>query len=204
MSPKKPTPAPGVAITGFNQPRRVQSATSRDLEGMSERQKREASPRPVPAFVEEESSQNYEVPEERAAFRAARDDDKRLALLEEKADNASEKADAQEKKLDGVIDRLGKVEVAVAGFSGEMKILPSLVDSMNKATDALRAREHMIVTTKVDIDKAQALADVEVKKSEGLTEQEVKKKKWELAGKVAAIAAAIWTTVSTVLLAKGC
>lgn len=141
----------------------------------------------VSDFAHEDTSDAHDI-ETRKRIRNLRPTEQRFERLEERTDD--------------VVTRLGKVEVAVSGFSGEMKIVPKLVDAMNEATAALRQREHMIVTTKVDIEKAQKLSDIEVGKAEGVTEAEVRKAKWTLAAKIGAIIVGIWTVISTVLMAS--
>jgi hypothetical protein len=141
----------------------------------------------VTDFASEESSAAHDV-EGRRRIRSLRPTEQRFERLEERTDD--------------VVARLGKVEVAVSGFAGEMKIVPQLVTSMNEATAALRQHAHMKVTTTLEVDKAQQLADVEVGKAEGVTEAEVRKAKWALAAKIGAIIVGIWTVISTVLMAS--
>lgn len=136
------------------------------------------SPEAIPVSVEAEISENYED-EERKQLRSGRTAEHRLEKLETKTDQ--------------IVDRLGKVEITVADFGGQMKILPKLVEAMENATVALQQRDHVTFTAKVDVDKAQAIGEVEVQKT-----------KWQMLLKVAAAVGAIVTTVATTLMAKGC
>lgn len=111
--------------------------------------------------------------------RSHRPTDERIFRLEEKHD-----------VLDAKVDR---IEVAVADMGGQFKVIPRLVDAMEKATTAFQQREHVTLTAKVDIDKVQAIGNVEVKKA-----------KWQLLIKIVAILGAIGTAISTAIAAKGC
>ena len=143
----------------------------------------------TPAFMHEDITARYDG-EELKKKRAGRSTEERFEILEEKSDKQG--------------DRIGKLEVAVADFGGQFKIIPDLVDAMKDATKTLQSRDHLIVTTRTEIDKAQELGDVAVKTAEKVGNVEIKKDKWKLLLKLGAIVAAIWTTISTVLMAKGC
>lgn len=92
-------------------------------------------------------------------FRAMRQPEDRLAKLEKKQDEQRKADEAYRAKTD---ERLGKIEVAVADIGGQMKVIPDLVSAMKDATSALREREHITLTSRVEVDTAKKIADVEV------------------------------------------
>jgi hypothetical protein len=93
---------------------------------------------------------------ELAEARARRAPEDRLHLLE--------------RKHDIVVDRLGKVEVTVAGLAGEMKVLPDLIGTMKDATKAMQERDHVTFTAKVDVEKAAAQAEIEIDKAKEIAD----------------------------------
>jgi hypothetical protein len=131
-------------------PKRLQSQTERDFDGLKARREREAG---APEFVCEDPTGTYGG-EELKAERRKREPDKRIEHIEDRLDDHG-------KKFEALGERLGGVESAVAGLEGQMTIVPELVSTMRDATKAMRDRETVVFTAKVDVAKAQAKAQVE-------------------------------------------
>ena len=151
-------------------------------------------------FVEEEVTGRYEG-EELADRRADRHPEDRFRHIEKNQDQTRA-------EITKMSERIGKVEVAVADVGGQMKVIPRLVDAMEKATEALQHRDHVTFTAQVDVEKAQELGEVEVHTAKELGAVEVKtvatKAKWALLTKIAAVLGAIGTAISTMIAARGC
>jgi hypothetical protein len=140
----------------------------------------------------EEITGTYEGEALRAA-RARRSTIERIARIEDKSDmhaQALEEIKAQQARHD---DKLSKIVVDVADMGGQFKVIPRLVEAMEKATDGLQQREHVTFTAKVDVDKAQALGEVKIRQT-----------KWQLAVKIVAVVGTIGTLISTAIAARGC
>jgi hypothetical protein len=148
--------------------------------------------------------------------RAKRPTDKRLEKLETFKDEVVEHFN-QFKTV--VNDRIGKVEVAVADFGGQMKMMPTLIETMQNAIEAMTQRETVKFTAEVDVHKAQKISDVEVKTVEAKADAETKivtakadgdakvitaKSRGELITKVVAILGAIGTAIATAIAAGRC
>jgi hypothetical protein len=69
-----------------------------------------------------------------------------------------------EDKLDDHANRLGRVEVAVAGLAGEMKIFPKLTETMERSIVALQQRDQVTFDAHMTVGTAKALDKIEVKK----------------------------------------
>lgn len=109
----------------------------------------------VPEDVPFETTDQFEDPEELAEMRARRPVPDRLGRLEEKHDEFRTKVE----------ERLDKVENTVANFGGQMLVIPRLLDGLESATKAMQQREHVTFTSKVELDTAKKLADVDVGKA---------------------------------------
>lgn len=107
-------------------PKRHQSQTDRDLAGIAAKKEREAV---VEDFVIEESSQAYDDPDARKAFRAKRQTNERISRLEEKHD-----------ELSAVV---GDMRATLGRVDGKLDILPQLVSTLQAdKQDALDDRKH--------------------------------------------------------------
>lgn len=161
-----------------DKPRRIQTATDREMQSEKLRQERDRAERAAAAaaaFTPEEITGNY-TGDELDAMRSRRPPDDRLHILESKHDRVAE--------------RLGKVETTVAGLAGEMKIIPSLVETMQDATRAMQTRETVKVTVEAEASKAQIelakekeLASIEsarVREQDALSERKSKRKRRNL------------------------
>lgn len=161
----------------------------------------------VPLFTEEEYTDQLDGDELRDA-RATRSPQDRLARLEEKHDSLAEKYDTMLQKHEefrnDIGDRVGKVEVAVADMGGQFKVIPRLVDAMEKATSSLQQRDHFAFTARVDVDKAQAISDIQVEEVVNKSEAEIRKAKWQLMLKIAAIAGGVITLIGALSAAGRC
>lgn len=97
-------------------PRRLQSQTERDIEGLAERKRRESAP----VEVDEEVTGKHEG-DELARLRAQRPTDQRIARLEEKHDDLSKSVSRMEGKLDTAIDFI-KVKASEDGMTARSRI----------------------------------------------------------------------------------
>ncbi len=143
----------------------------------------------VSVDFEEDLTGKYDGDELRE-LRAKRPTDKRLEKLESFKDE--------------VIERMGKVEVAVADMGGQMKILPSLVETMQNATIAMQQREHVTFSAQVDVGKAQALGEVETKTIRAQGDVAAQKLKWAAVMKLLAIVGAVGTALAGAFAAGRC
>ncbi len=135
---------------------------------------------PVEEIEEEVTGQHSG--EELRKMRARRTTGERVDRLEVKHDHSDAKIDAHG-------ERIGKLEVVVADFGGQMKILPDLVDTMKSATNALQRREDVTFTAKVGVHSAQALEEIEVGKAGKLDVIHAKQTRRERWTKILGIAA---------------
>lgn len=173
---KKPHVQPGLHVT-----ERVvaRQSVARDV-------RRPDTHRPIPEVFEDEEGTGKYTGAELQEIRSRRPTDKRLERLEQFKDE--------------VIERLGGVEVQVAEMKGELKILPSLIETMQSATAAMQQREHVTFTAKVDVDKAQALDTVAARGDE----RKAKLTKLEWGTKAFAIVSSIVAIVATLVAAGRC
>lgn len=116
-------------------PRRLQTSTERDLEGVAQRRARESTPI---VSVPDEITGQYEG-EELAAARARRPTAERVARLEVKHD-----------ALAGVVS---DTREEVAKMSGKLDVLPDLVRAVQQSGERSAAREHVTFTAQVDVAK---------------------------------------------------
>jgi hypothetical protein len=94
-------------------PKRIQSATERDMAGLTARKEREAAP----CEVNPETSSNYEGPELKD-WRSKRPTDKRVERLEEKYDELADKVSA----IHGDVREMrGELKTALSLFAPERK-----------------------------------------------------------------------------------
>lgn len=139
---------------------------------------------------------------------AARKPQRPLRTTEKRLDHLEDFQDDVDARLDSFKDemntRFSKMEIVVADVGGQMKILPKLVETMEKATDALRQHAHVKFTAEVDVNKQKQISEIKVGEAKEIGDVEVKKVKWNIVLKIGAAGAALWTTISTVLMAKGC
>lgn len=95
-------------------PKRQQTQTERDLEGLAARRERvRSAPFGVPVDFDDDITGNHEG-EDLARLRAQRATPERLAHLESKYDRLGEQVNA--------------IHVDVAGMRGELKVLPKLLE----------------------------------------------------------------------------
>lgn len=142
------------------------------------------TPQAIPVEVPDEVTGNYQGDELRD-IRARRPTPERVQRLEEKHD-------ALLAKLDEHGERIGRVEVAVAGVGGKMEILPKLVESLQDATKAMQQREHVTLTAKVEVDKAEQIGQIETRTV-----------KWKLLVAAVPLAVAAWEALKAFLHWRG-
>jgi len=65
---------------------------------------------------------------------------------------------------DEIKDEIGELGKQVAGISGQMMVIPDLVEALTDATKEMRQREHVTLTAKVDVDRQRALDPLEERK----------------------------------------
>lgn len=118
----------------MNPPKRLQTQTERDLEGLAKRKEREAA---VVDFIAEESSQAYSDPDERRRFRADKKPEDRIGRLEEKHDDLDEKVDA--------------IYGDVREMRGELKVLPELVDLIKGKTSNEHETTRLAMTSRTKV-----------------------------------------------------
>jgi len=176
--------------------RRLQTATDRDAE--SARARRERQERTTPS---EPVSLDFDRPitgvysgEQLKEMRAERSIEDRLERGEIKQDDLGERVskiegvmvafggrmDRVETGMTDLSKRVGGVEVVVGDFGGQLKILPQLVDTMNRSIDALRTRDHVVVSAQVEVNKEQALDQIEANRDlrkDGFAERKAKRKR---------------------------
>ncbi len=109
-------------------PKRQQTQTERDLDGLAARRERTRSPaRGVPVDFDEITG-NYEG-EDLARMRALRPTPARLYLLEKKQDEDRDEHKALVEKVDGLA-------VTVASIDGKLSVLPDLLTLLKGKQDA--------------------------------------------------------------------
>ncbi len=192
--PKKPTPAgiPALRIT------------EKSRAGSHHDHRAPSPPIPIPIAVEmDEVTGKYEG-DELKSMRARRPTDERITRLEEKHDKLESKVDKLDGKVDQVDDKVDKMAVSVAGMEGQFKVIPRLVDSMEKAIESMNEREHVKFTATVDVDKAKQLSKVEIEAAEKKDEIDAGKAKREWITKAFAIGSTIAAIVSTLIAAGRC
>lgn len=161
-------------------PRRAQSQTGRDEEGMRAKRERDAM-HAIPLTFEDEDltgqHQRGEIDAAELAWkRSRRPTPSRLTKLEEKQ------------------DALGKDMVAVktslSGIEGQMTVWPELVKELREERKAEREREHTTLTVTADLDRAAGISDVKVRETAQLAKIEIYKTlALKVIGALAAIAA---------------
>lgn len=143
----------------------------------------------LPVDFEEDLTGNYKG-DELKELRSKRPTDKRLEKLEGFKDE--------------VIERLGKVEVAVADLGGQMKIVPELIGAMKDATAAMQQREQVTFTAQLDVSKAQALGEIETKTIRANGDVVAQKMKWQAVLKLIAIVSVVATALAGAFAAGRC
>jgi hypothetical protein len=131
-----------------DKPRRLQTATERELASAAARRERAQSP--AVEFVCDDVTGQYEG-EELQRMRAQRKPDDRIGRLEEKHDS--------------LVKVVTETRVEVAKISGQLEVLPKLVDAINQSVQRTAQRDHVTFTAKVDVDKAQALDVIDARKA---------------------------------------
>lgn len=99
---------------------------------------------------------------------------------------------------------VNKVQVAVADISGQMKVVPDLVEAMKDATSAMRLRDHVTLTAKVEVDKAEKLAEVKVGEAKKIDNVQAGAAKREWITKGFALLSSIVAIISTAIAAGRC
>jgi hypothetical protein len=148
-----------------SRPRRAQSSSERDVEGMKARLERDsAAHEAIPEAFEgpETVTGNYEG-ETLREFRRQRPTGERLDRLEVKHDS-----------LDAVVT---ETRVAVGRIEGKLEVLPKLVSIIETAAQARNEREHVTFTSQVSVDTAREQAKIEVEKAGNLSKLEISQAK---------------------------
>ena len=160
-------------------PTRGQSQTERDVESYEKKKERdsglhetivrrdspglsEAIPRP---FEGEDVTGNYEG-EELRARRSRRPTGERLNRLEDKHD-------ALVLTVGETRDMVLETRGDVREIHGELKVLPDLMSLVRGVAQGAQERNHVTVTTKLDVEKAREEAKIEIEKAEALTGLEI-------------------------------
>lgn len=177
---------------------RARASQARDI-------RRADTHKPVPMFHPPHPDDEYTDKHDRGeisddelyAGRSKRPTDKRLDKLESFKDQMLA-------IKDDFVDRLGKVEVAVADMGGQFKIIPDLIDTMKNATIAMQQQQHVTFTAQVDVEKAQALGAVKVKEIKAGTEAAASKAKWAAILKLVAGVVAVATALAGAFAAGRC
>lgn len=139
-------------------PRRLQSATERDMAGIAARREREMSPQvlAIPKPVTDEITDRYDDPDERAEKRSS------LRTLPQRVGHL-------EQKLDEHAAAVGEWRIETAKDFGDVKAelgkLTGAVSGLTVVVESERKREHLTFTAKVDVDRAQALDTIDEKKA---------------------------------------
>ncbi len=100
---------------------------------------------PPVEYVQDEVTGNH-VGEDLRIARARRSTDERIGRLEDKHD-----------VLAAVV---GDVREAVGTMSGQLEVLPRLIDIIERSASRAEQREHVTFTAQVDVDKAGRLATI--------------------------------------------
>lgn len=180
-SRKNPTPP-----FGSRRPARQQSQDDRDVEGFAALKERQATP---PDFTVEEVTGKYEG-EELAEYRERRPTPDRLKRLEKKHDELKGDVEKKHAELKGDVNDVRKdvkelsghvgdlredVAGAVGKLDGQQGVLKEMLSIVKKSAEFAVERDHIKVTTTLDVDKAQELAKVEVDKEAALAQVGVTK-----------------------------
>lgn len=149
MSSKKPTPPAGYP-TISETTRRAQSQAERDS-GIEARKARE---REVPEFAGEEITGKYDG-EELDIKRRQRTHSDRIERLEKKHDKHEEKIDTLAQAVNNVQVDIGKLD---GRFDGQDRVLKNI----EKSVDRMAQREHVEVTTSIDVGAARQESEIKV------------------------------------------
>lgn len=147
--------------------RRMQSQTDRDHEGFKARKERELAAgfaQSIPVELPEDITGQYEG-EERKMYRNKRPTDERVERLEDKHDKLDDKIDKLEDSHSELVTTVNRVDSSLAELRGEMKVLPRLVTALEKAAETRATHETMTLTTKLDVDRQQALEPIKAKEA---------------------------------------
>ena len=185
MSDDDKTPVDVPPLRAEDKPRRLQSQTDRDVEGMRAKKERERREVAVPIELPDEITGKHEG-EELKMYRSKRPTEERIERLEDKHD-------ALDAKHDTLASSVHKIDTNISEMRGEMKILPRLVDALEDAAKGTREREHVTLTAKVDVDRAQALDPIRAKEA---------RRGWITAG--IAIISTIAAGTLAIVQARGC
>lgn len=130
-------------------PKRMQTATERDLAGAAERKRRDAA---APEYVCEDVTGQHDLSEgellqareERAAANPAR----RIALIE---------TDLKELngKVGGIENRCGRIEVSVADIRGDQKAQGATLTAINGTLTRMANREQIAFAAKTEVETAE-------------------------------------------------
>lgn len=137
--------------------RRLQSATDRDIESDRARRERASASGEVVDPIPDEITGRYEG-DELEMYRSKRGTDERITRLESKHDKLTE---AHQE----LVKSVGKVAQGVSEMRGEMKVLPRLVDALEKAAERRANDDHVTLTARVDVERARAMEPVEAAKA---------------------------------------
>lgn len=131
---------------------------------------------PAVAFVDEECTGKYEGEEllEMRRARAEEDPAGRIALLE-----------TDQKKLAGDVTA---IMLSVVEIKGDQKTQNATLAGMAKTLDRLAQLDHLTLTTKLEVDRAQQTAAVQVDTAEKIDAIDARKAKRQLIVKVAGLA----------------
>lgn len=197
-----------------SKPRRLQSQTERDTEGIQARKERDAT-RGIPGPFESDDLTGQYEGEELERARAKRPTDERLTRLERKSDMTSEQLAehamllAEQAGAIGEANReLGNVKGAIGDMGAKMDLWPKLVDQITKTNQEtlteLRSQAHYKFTATVDVGKEGALSDIKVRETKELDAVDEKKAKRKWITKAVEVAGAIAIAILTILQARSC
>ena len=141
-----------------DKPKRIQSQTERDFDGLEARAERERESRdvhPIPIEFDEITGQHHG--EELRAMRAARPPELRLERLEDKHDE--------------LVTIVTDTRLTVSKIEGKLDVLPELVSVVKGIATAREQREHLKFTAQVEVDQARELAEIEKDKDTAVAEK---------------------------------
>jgi len=152
-----------------DKPKRFQSQTERDFDGLEARAEREREGRDGrPAAIEFEEITGQHHGAELRAMRASRPPEVRLERMEDKHDElvsiVSDTRETFAREVGAIRTQVGKIE-------GKLDVLPELVSVVKGIATAREQREHLTFTAQVEVDQARKLAEIEKEKDTAVAEK---------------------------------
>ena len=141
-----------------DKPKRIQSQTERDFDGLEARAERERDARDGrPTSIEFDEVTGQHHGDELRALRAARPPEQRLERLEDKHDE--------------LVEIVTDTRLTVSKIEGKLDVLPELVSVVKGMATAREQREHVTFTAQVEVDQARKIAEIEKEKDTAVAEK---------------------------------